>query len=142
MSGAQNSAPWREIGRDQRSITLGKDTFQLSIVVCTPSIIRVRMSNAHPLERRSWAVTPADSAWNVCDWQDDSSTTGLLTVQTSHMRVIVDQTLGTVSFADTQNMVFCADAQPATFDEEGVAVNKILASGERFYGFGERTGLL
>jgi alpha-glucosidase len=100
------------------------------------------MSNSSPLERRSWAVTPADSAWNGCDWQVDSSTTGLITVQTSHIRVIVDQTLGTVSFADAQNMVFCADARPATFDEEGVAVNKILAAGERFYGFGERTGLL
>ncbi|HYF65488.1 MAG TPA: TIM-barrel domain-containing protein, partial [Herpetosiphonaceae bacterium] len=142
MSGEENGTVWRETNRDQRSITLGRDAFQLRIIVCSPTLIRVRMNQGTPLERRSWAVTPADGDWSVCDWSADSSITGLITINTSQLKIIVDQTEGSVSFADSHGAVFCADAQPASFGDKGVALNKIRAEGERFYGFGERTGLL
>lgn len=138
----QSLPTWRMISHDDRSVVFTNQQQLLRIVVCSARIIRVQSSIAAPLQRRSWAVTPDDHAWNKISWNVDDHHPGIVQIVTSEMKVVFDLNLGTVRFITTAGIIFCADAEPVATDQTTTTGAKTIAPDEHFYGFGERTGML
>ncbi|HEY1016735.1 MAG TPA: glycoside hydrolase family 31 protein [Herpetosiphonaceae bacterium] len=138
----QSSATeWQVAGRDEHQLILRAGSAQMSLSVCTDQAVRVRMSSGSHAAHRSWSVVPSPDAWPPVAWQL-RETESLLTIETDALRVQVDRRDGKLAFFAADGRVFCQDRTPAELAPGAVAAHKLIHPEERFYGFGERTGLL
>ncbi|GIV96760.1 MAG: alpha-glucosidase [Herpetosiphonaceae bacterium] len=135
---------WR---REGRSLILECGGPSVAITILSPQIVRVRLAPEGTFApRRSWAVTPPDETFPETPFEV-REIDGELVVETGRFSVYIQRDPCRISFADHQGQRFCADSEgmgwtKAPDKQGGVSCAKRIESGEHFYGFGERTGLL
>ncbi len=123
------------------SIHLSLETGEVEITVLTPRLVHVRQAAGELMPRRSWAIPRADADFPAVPVERSESDAGI-TLKTDLVAVTVRRADGAVSFTNSAGRVFCADAQAPRVSGRGVHAARQAAPGERFYGFGERAGLL
>lgn len=140
---------------DERSLILDCGGPRVAITVLTPRIVRVRLATDGAFaSRRSWAVARADDEFAATSF-DVQESDQMLVVRTEALAVQIERDPCRISFVDRQGRTFCADAEgmlwgniPAidaaatALGPESVACFKRIETGEHFFGFGERTGML
>ena len=119
----------------------------LAVSVLTPKLIRLRYArNGKFAKRRAWAMTKDDSEFEPTHFAL-SETSHEFIIHTNAITIHVEKKTGKIHFADSQNRIFCADASSVASVNPSVAksvtsdttsVAKSVATGEHFYGFGER----
>ncbi|MBI5081629.1 MAG: glycoside hydrolase family 31 protein [Chloroflexi bacterium] len=109
----------------------------LAISVLSPKLIRLRYArNGKFAKRRAWAVTKDDSEFAPAKF-DVNETSQEIIINTNAISIHIEKGTGKIYFSDSQNQIFCADVSSVTSVNPSVA--KSIATGEHFYGFGERT---
>lgn len=109
----------------------------LAVTVLTPKLIRLRYArNGKFAKRRAWAVTKDDSGFAPTGFETKESAQEII-INTNAISIHIEKSSGKIHFTDPQNQIFCADASSVTSVNPSVA--KSVATGEHFYGFGERT---
>jgi alpha-glucosidase len=128
-----------------RVLTLDFHGPRVSVTVLTEKLIRVRLApNGEFPPRRSWAVAREADEFPVVPFRVEAHG-GELALLTTALNVSVEVTTGRIRFSDPQGRAFSADAAAMEWGGEGspgVRITKRIESGEHFYGFGERGGLL
>ncbi len=115
---------------------------QMRLAFLAPGIVRVRFSlQGDFAPRRSWDVTAPEESFAGCEVAVQE-TREAVCFCTAQFTVQVKRTGGLISFQDVHGREFCADAQSPAWENGGFCLKKSTASGEHFYGFGERGGLL
>jgi alpha-glucosidase len=138
----------QNIQRHQWGIDFECGFSRLLLRVLAPNLIRVRFSPTGEFRaRRSWAVTPRDEEWAAISF-DVQETEEEVIVETEKMRVCVQRHPCRVKFFDKENRPFAQDADLGMgWRQMGagkfqVANWKRIEAEEKYYGFGERAGLL
>ncbi|NWF60159.1 MAG: glycoside hydrolase family 31 protein [Fischerella sp.] len=136
------------IQRHQRGINFDCGVSRLSLSVLAPNLIRVRFSPTGEFRsRRSWAVTLADEEWAVVSF-DVQETDKEITIETEKIRVCVQRYPCRVQFFDKAGRPFAQDTglgigwRQMGEGKNQVACWKRIEAEEKYYGFGERAGLL
>ncbi|HEY9627384.1 MAG TPA: glycoside hydrolase family 31 protein [Coleofasciculaceae cyanobacterium] len=145
----KTEAPWTLLGAVQtvevlpQQVRLGCENAQLWISVLAAGLIRVRLVREQPLPRRSWAVTKDDEVWTA-SFEVQETPDGI-EIKTDRLRILIDrQPCRLRCFdrkADSDDRPFAQDVQIG-WRGDTVACWKQIEPDDRFYGFGERTGLL
>lgn len=158
-----STAAKSRVQADARGVILSLETGALvRVSVLGEGIVRVRMAQEALAPRRSWDVLPAEDEFPVTPFTV-AETTKAVAVSAGPLTVSVTVD-GCVSFTDAAGRTFAADLAPASWGEakiptaktktpegdplpEGAArvacrVKKALPAEERYYGFGQRSGLL
>jgi alpha-glucosidase len=135
--------PLRAHGVEGRSLIMDFGGPRLAVTPLTDKLFRVRLAPAGAwAPRRSWDVARADDDFPSVPFAV-AEQAGEVTLTTGALSVHVARHTGRVGFAAGPGRVFAADAAPLAWSAAGrVRVAKHIAGGERFYGFGERAGLL
>lgn len=111
---------------------------RLALTVLTPRLIRVRYApDGQFAPRRSWAVAAPDEAFAPAAGTVTEAAAGWQ-VRTEAFAVEVDRAAPRVAGLAPDGRRFCEDAAPM----RAAHADKYIAPDERFYGFGERMGLL
>ena len=138
---ADQSLQWQLSEHTAQGIALTQQQKTMHVTLCTPHLVRICFRQFAPLSQRSWSVVPEDHTWSLFDWtmnQDDN----YLSVDTGQFQLQINLNTGEINGLTPENIVFCADQQPASISKTGCTVHKKMMPQERFYGFGERTGWL
>ncbi|MDJ0736349.1 MAG: glycoside hydrolase family 31 protein [Nostocaceae cyanobacterium] len=129
--------------RHSQGIHFNCGNSRLCVSILAANLIRVRFSpTGHFTPRRSWAVTLADEEWDAVSFEVES-TEDFVNIETEKIRVCVQ-------LQPLRVMCFDSDGRPFAHDTDlGIGWNQSLVANwkriepeERFYGFGERTGML
>ncbi|MCX7596103.1 MAG: DUF4968 domain-containing protein, partial [Fischerella sp.] len=136
------------IQRHQRGINFNCGVCCLSLSVLAPNLIRVRFSPTGEFRpRRSWAVTLADEQWAAVSF-DLQETDKEITIETEKIRVCIQPYPCRVRFFDKAGRPFAQDTglgmgwRQMGEGKNQVACWKRIEAEEKYYGFGERAGLL
>ncbi len=135
--------PLRQPTVTERGLSLDFGGPQLQITPLTDRLVRVRLAPSGQFApRRSWDVAQPDSAFAPVPFTVEDQA-GTLTLATRLLSVLVETATGRVTFADAAGRRFAAALAPLAWNAAGqVRIAKRIAGDERFYGFGERSGLL
>ncbi len=138
----------QSIQRREKWIDFDCDVSRLSLSILAPNLIRVRFSPTQEfIPRRSWAVTLADEEWAVVPF-DVQETNEEVTIETEQIRICVQRHPCRVKFFDKAGRPFAQDTglgigwRQMGEGKNQVAAWKRIEAEEKYYGFGERAGLL
>ncbi len=129
---------------DSRLLQLDYAGARLSLTVLTPRLFRVRFApDGRFAPRRSWAVARAEEAFAPVPFVVDvlrsaKAAADAVTLKTEAVTVSLQRHAPQLGFADAAGRAFCVDAEPMIERR----AHKQIAPDERFYGFGQRMGLL
>lgn len=130
--------------KTKRALTLtDANGAQVSITPLTAQLVRVRVApNGQFAPRRSWDVAKADEEFAPIDFQIEAQGAEIV-LHTWQVGVRVEKASGRLRFENAEGQAFAEDATAMQWAESGaVRIDKQIAAGENFYGFGERGGLL
>ncbi|MEM7554791.1 MAG: TIM-barrel domain-containing protein [Cyanobacteria bacterium P01_A01_bin.84] len=115
----------------------------LSISILAANLVRVRFSPTSIFTPRpSWAVNLRDEEWNKIPFEVES-TKAEVNIETEEIRVCIQIDTCKVEFLDKAGNKFAGDTNLGIgWRSQEVTNWKYIHPSERFYGFGERTGLL
>ncbi len=142
-------APWSLLGEVQtvevlpQQVKFGCENAQLWISVLAAGVIRVRLVRGEPLPRRSWAVA-TDEERAIVPFEIQEAT-DWVEITTDRLRIRVDRypcLLSCFDASDEQGDRPFAQDLNIGWRADTTACWKQIHPDDRFYGFGERTGLL
>ncbi|MEM6754426.1 MAG: alpha-glucosidase, partial [Cyanobacteria bacterium P01_C01_bin.38] len=115
----------------------------LILTILANNLIRIRFSPTGELTpRRSWAVNLPDEEWNVVNF-DIQETDEQIIIETEKIKVCVQRNPCLIKCFDKAGNPFAHDTDLGIGFRKGEISNwKEITPQERFYGFGERCGLL
>ena len=129
----------------QQGINIKCDgNLNLTLSVLAPNLIRVRFSATGDfIARRSWSVAIADEEWDIVPFEVQE-TDEFINVQTAEIVVRIQRDPCRVIFVEQKmSRTFARDTDLGIgWRDNEVACWKQIEAEEKFYGFGERTGLL
>jgi alpha-glucosidase len=110
------------------------------IMLCTPTMIRVRMAGKQGFENNEyWMVQRYD--WPDVNY-DFTETDDEYLVSTDLLQIVIRKDPVKISFYDVYGRIICKDfedaASPMLYADNKPSCMKELLSGEHFFGFGER----
>jgi alpha-glucosidase len=116
---------------------------RLTLNILAANLIRVRFSPTGELTpRHSWDVNLPDAEWNIVNF-DVQETDEQITIETEEIKVCVQRNPCRVKCFDKAGNPFAHDIDLGIGYRQGEISNwKEITAEERFYGFGERSGLL
>ncbi|KST63733.1 glycoside hydrolase family 31 protein [Mastigocoleus testarum] len=133
------------VQRYQQGIVLICDgNLNLTLSVLAPNLIRVRFSPAVDfIPRRSWSVAIADEEWDIVPFEVEE-TEEFINIKTAEIMVCVQRDPCRIKFLEQQTgNTFASDTDLGiAWRDNEVTCWKQIGVEEKFYGFGERTGLL
>jgi alpha-glucosidase len=139
------------IQRHPRGVDFQCGVCYLYLRVLAPNLVRVRFSPTGEFRpRRSWAVTVADEEWPPAVAFEVQQTEKEVIIETEKIRIQVERHPSScrVKFFDRENRPFAHDTglgigwRQLGAGKSQVACWKRMEAEEKFYGFGERPGLL
>jgi len=135
--------PIQSVQRESNGVCCACGDARLRVSLLAPNLVRVRLSPSGVFrDRRSWAVTKDDAAWNFGAFELEENEAEIL-LQTDQMIVQIVRDPCLVTCFDRQGRSFAQDADLGmAWSASGTTAWKAIEEGEHFYGFGERTGLL
>lgn len=144
-----NAPTWQTLGavqtqdRTGRGVLLACGQARLAVSVLAANIVRVRMTPTGTfLPQRSWAATRNDDEWPAAPFELRNAPAAI-EIETEQMRVQIQRDPCRVACFDKQGRPFAQDIEQGMGWRLGsVAGWKRIEPDERYYGFGERTGLL
>jgi alpha-glucosidase len=123
---------------DPRSLQVDYGGPRLSVAVLGERLFRVRFApEGRFAPRRSWAVARADDEFAPAPFTVDEQADALL-LKTGAVSVRIERRAPQLGFVDAAGRAFCVDCEPMAERR----ARKHIAADERFYGFGQRMGLL
>ncbi|MDJ0695704.1 glycoside hydrolase family 31 protein [Mastigocoleus sp. MO_188.B34] len=142
---------WNQISSVERVQTYQQGIFlicdgnlNLTLSVLAPNLIRVRFSpTVDFIPRRSWSVAIADEEWDTIPFEIEE-TEKFINIKTAEITVCVQRDPCRIVFIEQRmGNTFAGDTDLGiAWRQNEVACWKQIGAGEKFYGFGERTGLL
>ncbi len=141
--------PWatpgavQSIGVNGTQVDFNCQESRLRLSILAPNLIRVRFApSGEFLPRRSWAITLEDAAWEKAAFEV-KETPETVEIQTEQIQVKVWRDRPRLGCYNLNGQPFACDGDPSIGWHTGnMAGWKQIETGEHFYGFGERTGLL
>ena len=129
----------------QQGIVLICDgNLNLTLSVLAPNLIRVRFSpRVDFIPRHSWSVAIADEEWDIIPFEVEE-TEEFINIKTAEITVRIQRDPCRVVFLEQRTgSTFAGDTDLGiAWRQNEVACWKQIGAEEKFYGFGERTGLL
>ncbi|MEO1763408.1 MAG: glycoside hydrolase family 31 protein [Cyanobacteria bacterium J06629_18] len=115
----------------------------LILTILANNLIRVRFSPSGELTpRRSWAVNLPDEQWNAVNFDIQEADEQII-IETEKIKVCVQKNPCQIKCFDKAGNAFAHDTGLGIASRKGEIVNwKEITPQEKFYGFGERSGLL
>jgi alpha-glucosidase len=142
---------WARPGRltgwqqDGRSLLARFGAAAVSVTPLDPGVVRIRVARDGAFAaRRSWDVARADAEYPACPYEVSEGTSALQ-LRTAELAVAVSDA-GRVDVLDAEGRPLVVDGERGgpSWEANGSASRwvKSMPPGERYYGFGERTGPL
>ncbi|MEO0687475.1 MAG: alpha-glucosidase, partial [Cyanobacteria bacterium J06649_11] len=115
----------------------------LTLTILAPNLIRVRFSTLGEFTpRRTWDVNLPDEEWDSVDF-DIQETDEQIIIETEKIKVCIQRNPCLIKYFDKFGNPFASDTDSGIGWRKGEISNwKEIHPEERFYGFGERCGLL
>ncbi|MEM7717399.1 MAG: alpha-glucosidase, partial [Cyanobacteria bacterium P01_A01_bin.68] len=116
---------------------------RLTLSILAANLIRVRFFPSGELTpRRSWAVNLPDEQWNAINF-DIQETDEQIIIETEQIKVCIQRNPCQIKCFDKAGNPFAHDTGLGIASRKGEISNwKEITPQEKFYGFGERSGLL
>ena len=129
--------------RQERGVNFYRNNSCLKISILATNLVRVSFSpTGNFTPRRSWDVTLADEEWESISFNVES-TDKEVNITTEEIRVCIQLDTFQVEFFDKAGNNFAGDINLGIgWRSNEITNHKYIHPSERFYGFGERTGLL